>query len=207
VRTGGTAEGRLTAMTSTIPAYRNAIDSTARQLATELNRAHAAGFDQNGDRGEPLLGDGSGTPPVDDGTGKLTIDPSTITAANITLRISDPAKLAAAKLSKADAGGSVSADNGNADAIYQLGLKGTGTDATYRKMVVSLGVQASTATGRLTAQSVISSQVDASRESSSGVNLDEEMTNMLQFQHAYAAAGKLVSVINDTLDTLINMVR
>ena len=48
---------------------------------------------------------------------------------------------------------------------------------------------------------------DASREAVSGVNLDEELTNMLQYQHAYAAAGKLVTVINDTLDTLINMVR
>jgi flagellar hook-associated protein 1 FlgK len=48
--------------------------------------------------------------------------------------------------------------------------------------------------------------VDASRESTSGVNIDEEMTNMLQYQHGYAAAGKLVSTINDMLDTVINMV-
>ena len=74
-------------------------------------------------------------------------------------------------------------------------------------MIVGLGVEASTATNRLSAQSVISSQVDASRESVSGVNIDEEMSNLLQYQHAYAAAGKLVSTINDMLDTLINMVR
>jgi flagellar hook-associated protein 1 FlgK len=74
-------------------------------------------------------------------------------------------------------------------------------------MVVGLGVQATTTSTKLSAQSVISTNVDASRESVSGVNLDEEMTNMLQYQHAYAAAGKLVSTINDMLDTLINMVR
>jgi flagellar hook-associated protein 1 FlgK len=39
------------------------------------------------------------------------------------------------------------------------------------------------------------------------VNIDEEMSNLLQYQHAYAAAGQLVSTINDMLDTLINMVR
>jgi flagellar hook-associated protein 1 FlgK len=121
--------------------------------------------------------------------------------------ISDPAQLAAASLSKADTGGVASADNANADAIYQLSLRNDGTDATYRKMIVALGVQASTATDRLASQSVISTQVDASREAVSGVNLDEELTNMLQYQHAYAAAGKLVTVINDTLDTLITMVR
>jgi flagellar hook-associated protein 1 FlgK len=41
----------------------------------------------------------------------------------------------------------------------------------------------------------------------SGVNLDEEMTNMLQFQHGYQAAAKMVTTINDMLDSIINMVR
>nr|WP_218860255.1 flagellar hook-associated protein FlgK [Petropleomorpha daqingensis] len=194
VRPGGTAEGQLTAMTSTIPQYRNAIDSLAKNLATELNAAHQAGYDQDGVQGVALLDDGAG-------------DPTKITAANLTLAITDGRKLAASTLSPAAAGGSASGDSTNADAIYQLSLSTTGTDASYRKMIVGLGVQASTATNRLSAQSVISSQVDASRESVSGVNLDEEMSNLLQYQHAYAAAGKLVSAVNDMLDTLINMVR
>jgi flagellar hook-associated protein 1 FlgK len=194
VRAGGTADGQLTAMTTTIPAYRTQLDAIAQQLATELNTAHGKGYDQAGDPGGLLFDNGAG-------------DPTQVTAATITLLVTDPEKLAAASLSKADAGGAVSADNGNADAIYQLGLANTGTDANYRKMIVALGVQASTASDRLASQSVISTQVDTSRESVSGVNLDEEMTNMLQYQHAYSAAGKLVSVINDTLDTLINMVR
>jgi flagellar hook-associated protein 1 FlgK len=198
VRAGGTAEGLLTAMTSTLPRYRTALDGLARQVAGELNAAHAAGYDQYGNPGEPLFDDGSGTLPV---------DPTTITAANLTLRITDPQKLAAASLSPAVAGGSPSGDNANADAIYQLGLKAGGSDATYRKTIVALGVEAGTATNRLTTQSVIGTQVDASRESVSGVNLDEEMTNLLQFQHAYAAAGRLVSTIDGMLDTLINMVR
>jgi flagellar hook-associated protein 1 FlgK len=46
--------------------------------------------------------------------------------------------------------------------------------------------------------------VDASRESVSGVNLDEEMTNMLQFQHAYSAAARMITAIDESLDTLIN---
>jgi flagellar hook-associated protein 1 len=203
VRAGGTAEGQLTAMTSTIPGYRQAIDDVAVRLATELNAAHAAGYDQYGDAGGPLFDNGSGTLPV---------DLSQITAANLTLRISDPKQLAAAKLGPVPdptgAPGTVpSGDYTNADEIYKLSLTTTGSDAGYRKMIVSLGVQAATATNRLTTQSVIGTQVDASRESVSGVNLDEEMSNLLQFQHGYAAAGQLVSTINQMLDTLINMVR
>ncbi|WP_448625349.1 flagellar hook-associated protein FlgK [Geodermatophilus sp. URMC 64] len=203
VRAGGTAEGKLTAMTSTIPQYRTSIDDLARQLATQLNDVHDDGYDDYGVQGGPLL---------DDGSGAATVDLTAITAANLTMRITDPRKLAAASLAPVPdpAGGMgtvASGDNSNADRIYQLGLTSTGTDATYRKMIVSLGVEAATATNRLTTQSVISSQVDASRESVAGVNLDEEMSNLLQFQHGYAAAGQLVSAINSMLDTLINMVR
>jgi flagellar hook-associated protein 1 FlgK len=54
---------------------------------------------------------------------------------------------------------------------------------------------------------VVTSNVDTSRDSVAGVSTDEEMTNMLQFQHAYQAAGKLVQTINSMLDDLMNMVR
>jgi flagellar hook-associated protein 1 FlgK len=41
-------------------------------------------------------------------------------------------------------------------------------------------------------------------ETDSGVNLDEEMTNMLQFQRSYQAAARVVSTVDEILDTLIN---
>jgi flagellar hook-associated protein 1 FlgK len=95
-------------------------------------------------------------------------------------------------------------DHGNADAIAQLRQSATSTDAGYRKMIVELGVQAAVAGRNLDIQSVITTQVDAARESVAGVNIDEEMTNMLSFQHAYSAAGRLVTAIDETLDQLIN---
>ena len=95
-------------------------------------------------------------------------------------------------------------DNGNADAIAQLRQLPTGADANYRRMIVELGVQSAVAQRNLDIQTVIATQVDAARESVAGVNIDEEMTNMLQFQHAYAAAGRLVTAIDETLDVLIN---
>ncbi|MWX53743.1 flagellar basal body rod C-terminal domain-containing protein, partial [Francisella tularensis] len=70
--------------------------------------------------------------------------------------------------------------------------------------VVELGVQTSVAVRGLDIQRVVTTQVDAARDSVAGVNLDEEMTNMLSFQHAYAAAGRLVTSIDEMLDQLIN---
>ncbi len=80
----------------------------------------------------------------------------------------------------------------------------TGADARYREMIIELGVQSSVSARNLGIQQVISTQVDAARESVAGVNIDEEMTNMLSYQHAYSAAGRLISAIDETLDVLIN---
>jgi flagellar hook-associated protein 1 FlgK len=200
---GGTAGGQLTTMTSIIPGYLSQLNGIAQQLTDQVNTAHEAGYDLQGNPGGPMF---------DTGVAGQTTG---ITAANLHLAITDPAKLAAASVSPSELGGTqqpdgswsvVSTDNSNADLIYQHRLDATGTDSTYRQMIVALGVQSATASGNLTTQSALNAQVDASRESVSGVNLDDEMSNMIQFQHGYAAAGRLVSVIDDMLDTVINMV-
>ena len=190
---GGTAGGSLTALTDTIPKYQEQLDAVAVQLATEVNAAHVAGFDKNGAAGEPMFSDGSST---------LPIDLTKITAANLTLRITDPAKLAAA--GTPPVGGVSSADGGNATKLAAMAKSGNGVATTYRQLIVGLGVEASVATSNLQTQTVVAAQVDASRESVSGVSIDEEMTNMLQFQHAYSAAARMITAIDETLDVLIN---
>ncbi len=190
LRTGGTAAGQLTALTQTVPAARRDLDGFARSVATTFNTAHTAGHDLTGAPGQPLFDDGAG------GTA--------VTAATLTLRPLTPAQVAAARTAPAGAGGAPSSDGDNADAVSQLSLATDGLDATYRRMVVALGVQTSVAASKAEVQSVVAAQVDAARESVSGVNLDEEMTNMLSFQHAYSAAARMVSAIDEALDTLIN---
>jgi flagellar hook-associated protein 1 FlgK len=190
---GGTARGQLNALTSIIPRYQGQLDGIAAQLATQTNTAHAAGYDLYGNSGKPLFGTTPSTA-------------ATVTAANITVLISDPSELAAAAVSPALAGGVTSADGGNADAIFQQRLSTLGVDSTYRKMIVASGVETATASGNLATQSVVSSNVDSARDSVAGVSTDEEMTNMLQFQHGYQAAGKLVETINSMLDDLMAMV-
>ncbi|RBY79611.1 flagellar hook-associated protein FlgK [Geodermatophilus sp. TF02-6] len=188
---GGSAGGQLGVLTTILPTYRGKLDQLARDLVQDLNAVQAAGFDATGAPGGVLMDDGTGNPAL-------------VTAATITLRATDPAQLAADANAPAGAGGAVSADGRNADAFSRLGLASDGVDATYRAMVVALGVESSVAARDLQVQTVISTQVDAARESVSGVNLDEEMTSMLSFQHAYSAAARMVTAIDEALDTLIS---
>jgi flagellar hook-associated protein 1 FlgK len=195
VDVGGTAQGQLTSLTTIIPGYMKQLNTIAQQLATQVNTGNQGGFDVNGAPGGPMF---------DDGAGGVT----TINAGNINLLIKTPDKVAAAKLGSTSVPPiAKSADGGNADAMYQQRLLDTGVDTAYRKMIVAMGVESATAKSNLGTQSVVSSQVDSSRDSVAGVSIDEEMTNMLQFQHAYSAAGQLVSTINSMLDDLMNMVR
>lgn len=178
----GTAGGQLTALTAIIPKFRTELDKVAASLAQALNSGQAAGFDLTGVQGTPVLGPAG-----------------TVTARNIELLFTDPRRLAASGI-----GGSANFDNSNADAIGKLRDAPAGVDATYRSMIVELGVQAAVTMRNSGIQSVISTQVDAAREAVAGVNLDEEMTIMLSFQHAYSAASRLVTAIDEALDTLIN---
>ena len=53
-------------------------------------------------------------------------------------------------------------------------------------------------------QSKLLLNIDNSRTSVSGVSMDEEMINLMQFQHAYSASAKVVSTIDSLLDVVIN---
>ncbi|MCW2696834.1 MAG: flagellar hook-associated protein FlgK [Modestobacter sp.] len=200
----GTAGGQLQVLSDIVPSYLDKLDGFAQELARVLNAGQRAGTDAAGtgyldadadgspDGGKPMLGAGPGPGPV---------DLSAVTAVNLRLRITDPKDIAAASL--ADGVGGASLGGSNADAMSQLG-ETTGLDARYRDLITGLGVQSAVSARDLGIRSVIAGQVDASREAVSGVNIDEEMTNMLAFQHGYQAAGRLVTAIDEMLDTLIN---
>jgi flagellar hook-associated protein 1 FlgK len=181
----GTAAGQLSALNSIFPDYQSDLDALAQGIADAVNGVHTTGYDKTGvSGGNVFVPSGGGT---------------VVTAANISMAFDDPARIAASGLA-----GAANTDSSKADEIAQLRGKAGGPDATYRKLVVQLGVEAGVANRSVSIQSVITTQVDAARDSVAGVNLDEEMTNMLSYQQAYAAAGRMVTAIDEMLDKLIN---
>uniref|UniRef100_UPI0026F0CE74 flagellar basal body rod C-terminal domain-containing protein n=1 Tax=Alkalibaculum bacchi TaxID=645887 RepID=UPI0026F0CE74 len=53
-------------------------------------------------------------------------------------------------------------------------------------------------------QGVLVEQLDQRRESTSGVSIDEEVTNLIKYQKSYEANARVISVLSEMLDTLIN---
>lgn len=75
---------------------------------------------------------------------------------------------------------------------------------TYASLVATVGSQSREAVTQSEVRNLSMEQLETQRESVSGVSLDEEMVNMVKFQQAYNAAARVVSVLDDMLDTLIN---
>lgn len=173
---GGEVGAVTDVLTSTLPNYRAGLDAIAADLAATVNAQHAAGNDLAGAAGGPFF----------------SYDPL-VGAASFQVVISDPALVAASTV----VGGQ---DGANADAISQLGL---GLDS-YQKLVNGFG-SAVAAIDRQTAnQAALTGSLDSSWEQQAGINLDEETVNLVQAQRAYEAAARLLTTLDEVLDTLIN---
>lgn len=179
--TSGGVQGDLASLTTTIPGYVSALDSVAGKLATTVNAQQAAGFDRDGGAGSAFF---SGT-----------------TAATLAVSLTTTNGIAASKSPPP------AYDGDNASSMAGHLTDPTGADATYRGVIVGLGVQAQSASRQADVQGVMLRQVDAARLGVSSVSLDEEMTNLMSYQHAYEAAARFVSVIDSTMDSLMNMAR
>ncbi|MBL8471678.1 MAG: flagellar hook-associated protein FlgK [Rhodocyclaceae bacterium] len=73
----------------------------------------------------------------------------------------------------------------------------------YAQMVSDVGNKAREIDATSTAQQTLVTQVQSQRDSFSGVNLDEEAANLLRYQQAYQASGKMIEVASKLFDTLL----
>ena len=179
---GGAAAGLLAAVNEVLPRYRDGLDAVAVSLRDRVNAQHRSGFDPAGAAGGDFF---SGT-----------------SARDLAVAVAGPGAIAAS--SSAGAMGTGDRGGANAAAMAELAGVADGPDARYRTTIVELGVEAQTAGRRLAIQSDILRQVEAQRESEAGVNLDEEMANMLAYQRGYEGAARFVTAVDQMLDTLIN---
>lgn len=73
-----------------------------------------------------------------------------------------------------------------------------------KSLVATLGIDSQQAIRLSDNQKVIVKQLENRRLSDSGVSIDEEMTNLIKFQHAYNASAKMITTMAEIYDTLIN---
>ena len=154
------------------------LDSVASQLMSQINTQNEAGFDLNGNAGGTIF---TGT-----GAADLAVN-SAVT--------NDPSLIAAGD-------GSGPLDGSNAQAMAEIQSSASITPA-LQTMVSNLGETVSTATTNQTIQDQVTQQLQTQRNSVSGVSIDEEMTNLINYQQAYDASARFISTISSMYDTLV----
>lgn len=105
-----------------------------------------------------------------------------------------------------------SGDIEDASVIFELleqwdrnfaGVENQSVDSAYRNLVLSLANVTRESQSELTAAMGGLENVDGNRRMTSAVSLDEEMTAMMRFQHAYNGAARMLSVIDSMIETVI----
>jgi flagellar hook-associated protein 1 len=193
---GGTIGGALAVRDQTIPDFKEKIDQLAYKFADEVNKAHVEGFDRNGRKGLLFFDVPTGGP----------IGAAQNLAVNESI-LEDVGRIAAA--AKPNAVG----DNTVANVISQLQHKeimdsnSSTMDDFYNSQVGRIGVLSQRAIKSRESQDNILGQLNTIRESIAGVSLDEETTNMIEFQRAFDASARVIKTADEMFDTVLNLKR
>ncbi|AMK77561.1 MULTISPECIES: flagellar hook-associated protein FlgK [Methylomonas] len=191
-------------VTATVPAatfsLTNLSDNTTTaglSAATLATTAATNGFSISFSGGSLTTGDSFQISPNFNAAAKIKVNSA----------ITNPRQIAAASAT------GLPGDNSNALKLANLETQpkmfGGKTSFTqvYGQMISDVGSQTHAASVGRTAQETLLKQATSAKENVSGVNLDEEAANLINFQNSYQAAAKAVSVANSLFDTLIGAFR
>lgn len=186
-----TTAGKLGGLThvrdNALPDLITKLDTLATGLITNINAIHSTGYGIDNSTGNPLF----------NGTNAASITVNPVIGSN-------PDKLATS------AGANTPGDSSKALEVANLQLQRLMAGSTqsfdefYGNLVTVLGADVAQSKVNVDGAALVSSHVDQSRQSVSGVNIDEEVMNMTLSQHAYDASARVITVIDSMLDTLIN---
>jgi flagellar hook-associated protein 1 FlgK len=172
------------------------LDGLAAQVTARVNSAHTSGTDLDGAAGVNFFNAGG-----------------TVTAANISVNtavVGNPRLVVASPLTTSSgpgAAGTVAGQIANllTDTNTTVGSRTGSFSSIFSSMVGNAGDQVKTAEDGLQTQSAIMSQLSAQRDAVSGVSLDEEAINMLQYQKAYEAAARFLKVADEMTQTILSL--
>lgn len=174
------------------------LNKLAAAFANEMNKVHREGTDLEGNQGGNFF--------------DAKVLGQDFTAANLVVSaaIKENPSLIAASTSAIDPGNGQEGNGKNAQNLSNVQFAGLGalngsTVLSYFQGIIGqLGVSGSEAIKNTTNTATLLGAVEHRRASISSVSLDEEMTDMIRFQQAYNASARMITVVDETLDKIIN---
>jgi flagellar hook-associated protein 1 len=213
----GALAGMLDVVNNYVPSYQQNLDQVAQSLMGSVNYLMSKGYDQAGNQGAPFfLGTGASDIEVNP---TLVANPDDIAANASPLPAGSSATnedgTVAAEVGELPSSQTVTMSvpaggwsQGASAAAWTGATTTTGTeaDAAYNQLVTGIGQANASVNNQLTDQQTVTTNVNSALQSATGVNTDQEMTNMVMYQNAYEASAKFISTVDATLQSLISMV-
>lgn len=186
----GELQAAIEVRDSYLPKYINAMDQMAYEVVQQVNSLHSGGFDLNGNTGANFFATLSGV----EGASSL---------------ISLSAEVAADVSAIAASSQATGQDNGNAiqmgNLLFNPVFSGGSIADQYRNLVFDVGSDVSNSGVILQQHEALSQQLELRRQSMSGVSIDEETMQILQFQRSYQASAKLIKTVDELAQTILNI--
>jgi flagellar hook-associated protein 1 FlgK len=92
-----------------------------------------------------------------------------------------------------------------ATVLYISSAQNATLQQSYANLVARMGLDTATASTGNSSQTTLASNVNQVRQSTNGINIDEETQNLVKFQNAYGAAAHVISILSTMLDEAINL--
>jgi flagellar hook-associated protein 1 len=188
--TSGSIQGTVDARDGAITDLQTSVNTLATLLISEVNAVHVTGFSLTDTTGENFFG---GTDASDIVVNALLLnDPSLVQAAGV-----------------AGAPG----DNQTALALAKVAqqklpaLNGQTLSQGYGQTVAAFGQALASVNTDLSDQQTVENMLLRQRDSIGGVSLDEEMADLTRFQKAFAASARLITTVDEMLETVVNLKR
>ncbi len=185
--TDGELKGLIDLRDEVIPEYIGDLDNLASTLISKVNTLHSAGYGLDGST-----------------TGLNFFSGSNSSDIGVEQTIDEDVSLIAASTDGSPGNGS------NALAISDLANQLTMNDNSatfgdfYQSMMGNLGILSQEASQNYTNASLLQNQLENHRQSVAGVSLDEEMANMINYQHSFEAAARIINTVDEMMNTIIN---
>jgi len=169
------------------------LDGLAVQVVARVNALHSAGTDLDGNPGTNFF-DAS----VPTTAANMRIDP---------LLAVNPRGVVASPLAQPGQNGTVAGEIASlmTDSATSIGTRSGSFTSIFAGMVSDAGESIRNAEDGLTTQAAIIAQVSAQRDAVSGVSLDEEAVNLMQYQRAYEAAARFMRVADEMTQTILSL--
>ena len=182
---GGSLGGAIQVRDQDIPGILSQLNTLASDFANSFNAAQAMGFDLNGNAGQALFTFNSGGP-----------------AASLALATTDPNAIAASSDGTPGSNGNIA----NLMAVESQPLPSgqTPTD-TYATIVSQSGNLAAQSQADLQASTASLNHLNDQLGALSGVSINEETANLLNYQNAFSAAARVFTTVDQLTQTVISM--